>query len=47
MRAKVSSGYGVKRVKAEYEDIARIADENRLSLDEVKDVVYKIIKKDK
>lgn len=44
VRAKVSSGYGVKRVKAEYEDIARIADERGLSLDEVKDMVYKINK---
>jgi hypothetical protein len=36
VRCKVSSGYGVRRAKYEYEDLARIARERSLSLDEVK-----------
>ncbi|MBR2751341.1 MAG: nickel pincer cofactor biosynthesis protein LarC [Clostridiales bacterium] len=35
VRRKVSSGYGVTRVKFEYEDLARIAKEHDLSLEEV------------
>ena len=35
VRRKISSGYGVKRCKYEYEDIKRIASENDLSLNEV------------
>ena len=35
VRKKVSSGYGVKREKYEYEDLARIAREKELSLAEV------------
>ena len=35
VRVKVSSGYGVTRKKAEYEDLARIAKENNLSIAEV------------
>jgi hypothetical protein len=36
VRCKVSSGYGVSRSKYEYEDLARIAKEQKISLDEVK-----------
>ncbi len=36
IRRKVSSGYGVSRSKYEYDDLARIAKENNVSLDEVK-----------
>ena len=36
VRRKVSSGYGVSRSKYEYDDIARIAKEWNISLDEVK-----------
>ena len=36
VRRKVSSGYGVHRAKYEYDDLARIAREQRMSLDEVK-----------
>ena len=35
MRRKLSEGYGMTRVKYEYEDIARIAREKGLSLDAV------------
>ena len=37
-RRKVSTGYGVKRMKYEYEDLAKIAREKDLSLDEVRKV---------
>ena len=36
VRRKVSSGYGVRRVKYEYDDLSRIAKEQGISLDEVK-----------
>ncbi len=36
VRRKVSSGYGVSRSKYEYDDLARIAREQNISLDEVK-----------
>lgn len=36
VRKKVSEGYGVTREKYEYEDLARIARENGMSLEEVK-----------
>ena len=36
VRRKVSSGYGVKRVKYEYDDVSRIAQENGLGIDEVR-----------
>ena len=36
VRRKVSSGYGVSREKYEYDDLARIAKEQNISLDEVK-----------
>ncbi len=35
VRRKDSAGYGVRRSKYEYDDLARIADENGLSLEEV------------
>ena len=39
VRIKVSEGYGVKRMKAEYEDIGKIADDNSMTLDEVRSSV--------
>ena len=41
IREKVSEGYGVCRGKLEYEDIAKIASENGMSLEEVKELVEK------
>ena len=38
---KVSSGYGVKKEKYEYEDLAKIARENNMSLAEVREYVRK------
>ena len=35
VRVKQSSGYGVEKVKVEYEDLAKIARENNLSLDKL------------
>lgn len=39
VRIKTSAGYGVKRSKAEYDDLARIASENGLTLDEARNLV--------
>ena len=39
VRKKVSSGYGVRREKFEYEDLARIAREENLSLSELLDKI--------
>ena len=39
VRKKVSSGYGVRREKFEYEDLARIARESNLSLSELLDKI--------
>lgn len=36
VRRKVSSGYGVSRVKYEHDDLARIAKEQNISLDEAR-----------
>ena len=36
VRVKRSAGYGVEREKAEYDDLARIAREHGLTLDEVR-----------
>lgn len=36
IKAKTSSGYGVARTKPEYDELARIADENSISLRDVK-----------
>lgn len=41
VRQKISSGYGVERKKYEFEDLARIAKENGLSLEEVRTIVEK------
>lgn len=39
VREKISSGYGIKRSKLEYEDVARLAREQGLSLTEAADTV--------
>lgn len=39
VRQKISSGYGVKRCKYEYEDLARIAREKNISIEEVKKLI--------
>lgn len=39
VRRKVSSGYGVKRVKYEHDDLASIANEKGMSLDEVRRIL--------
>ena len=44
VRRKVSSGYGVTRVKYEYEDLARIAKEQNLSLSEVEKQINESLK---
>lgn len=44
VRAKRSEGYGVKRVKTEYDDIARIARENDISINEARRLVENKIK---
>ena len=41
VRVKESTGYGVKRKKYEYEDLARIAKENGFTLAEAKDITEK------
>ena len=41
VRRKTSAGYGVKRVKYEYEDLARIACERGISIDDVKNELPK------
>ena len=41
VRRKVSSGYGVHRMKYEHDDLARIAREQNISLDEVKKLIEK------
>lgn len=44
VRVKVASGYGVTKEKPEYEDMARIAKEKKISLAEIEKVVYKNLK---
>jgi len=39
VRVKESIGYGVERMKAEFEDLKRIADENDLSIEEVREEI--------
>lgn len=39
VRVKISQGFGVERKKAEYDDLARIARENDLSLDEIQRLI--------
>ena len=41
---KISSGYGTTRKKVEYEDLARIAKENNLSIAEVANKLSEEIK---
>ncbi|MCD8390446.1 MAG: nickel pincer cofactor biosynthesis protein LarC, partial [Firmicutes bacterium] len=45
VKIKRSEGYGAKRVKAEYDDIARIAAENGITLSEARRRVFEEIKK--
>ncbi len=40
VRVKTSTGYGVTRKKLEYEDLARIAKEEDLSIEEVRDKIW-------
>ena len=42
VRVKISSGMGVTKRKAEYDDIAKLAEENGLSLSEVRDKLGEI-----
>ncbi len=39
VRRKISSGYGVKRVKYEYDDLVRIAEEKDISIEEARKLV--------
>ena len=39
VRFKTSTGYGVTRVKPEYDDVARIARENDMSIEDVKKIM--------
>ena len=39
VRVKRSEGYGVKRIKTEYDDIARIAEEKNISINEARQLV--------
>lgn len=39
VRAKKSEGYGVSRIKVEYEDAARIAHENKMSISQVREEI--------
>ena len=42
VREKISSGYGITRSKLEYEDVAKIAHQQGMSLEEVKDAVRRL-----
>ena len=44
VRVKTASGWGVQRSKAEYDDLARIASENGISLQQAGDAVWKKMK---
>ncbi len=39
VRLKISEGYGAERMKAEYDDLARIAREENLTLDEARELI--------
>ena len=39
VRRKISTGYGVRRVKYEYDDLARIAGEQGISLEEARELI--------
>ena len=41
VRIKRSRGYGVDRLKIEYNDLVRIADERDESIPHIKDIIYK------
>jgi hypothetical protein len=41
VRRKVSSGYGITRSKYEYEDLAKIASEQSLNIEDVKKLLEK------
>lgn len=43
VRCKVVKGYGVKRVKAEYDDLANIADRRRISIAAARELVQPYI----
>ena len=47
VRVKNSEGFGVKRRKAEYEDLARIARETGLPLAEIREKIGDEIRRDK
>jgi uncharacterized protein (DUF111 family) len=47
VRVKKSEGFGVKRRKAEYEDLARIARETGLPMAEIRERVEDEIRRDK
>lgn len=42
VRRKISSGYGVNRVKYEYEDISRIAKERNIGIDDAKKLIEEL-----
>ena len=44
VRVKVASGYGITKEKPEYEDMARIAKEKKISLAEIEKEIYKNLK---
>ena len=44
VRVKNSEGYGVKREKPEFEDLRRLAEENNISIAEVRKIIYDIYK---
>ena len=46
LRRKSSTGYGVSRDKYEYEDLARMAREQRISLEEVRHLLHQSRKSD-
>ncbi len=39
VRVKISKGYGAERMKAEYDDLSRIAREENLTLDEARELI--------
>ncbi|MBE6038914.1 MAG: LarC family nickel insertion protein, partial [Anaerofustis stercorihominis] len=39
VRFKVSEGYGVKRSKAEFEDLKKISEENNISVEEARSII--------
>ena len=43
VRCKISEGYGTKRTKFEYEDLARIAREREISLEEAKALIGSVL----